>query len=392
MTTRPGATPSVVRRRWPEFGWPADVVPAALIGVVSLVGTHFASHGQPDRKQLDLLAIALLVAGPAALVGRRRYPVPVLVAVLAVTMTYVGLGYPFGPVFVSLVVAFFTAVTAGRRLAAWVGAGVLVSSAGLGTLPGHDSGPGLVGLGGLAAWLLVVLTAAEGARVGRERAAEAERAREEAVRRRASEERLRIARELHDVLAHNISLINVQAGVALHLMDEQPEQVRGALAAIKTASGDTLRELRSTLGVLRQVDEELPRQPAHGLADVGELVAGAATAGLAVRTEIVGEARPLPAGVDLAAYRVVQEALTNVRRHAGPAAATVQIRYGDRDLIVRVDDDGAGGTAADRTGSGNGIAGMRERAGALGGQLEAGPRPRGGFRVQVRLPLTGANT
>jgi len=381
----------VVRRPWPGLGWPTDVLPAAVIGAIQLVGTHFASQGQPDRKPLDLFAIALLVAGPAALVGRRRHPVPVLVAVLAVTMTYVGLGYPFGPVFVSLVVAFFTAVTAGRRLVAWLGAAVLVSSGGLATLLGRHSGPGLAGLAGLAAWLLVVLTAAEGARVGRERATEAERAREEAVRRRASEERLRIARELHDVLAHNISLINVQAGVALHLMDEQPEQVRGALAAIKTASGDTLRELRSTLGVLRQVDEELPRQPAHGLADIDELAAGAAAAGLPVRTEVVGESRPLPAGVDLAAYRIVQEALTNVRRHAGPTTATVSVRYGDGDLTVRVDDDGAGVLAAERTGSGNGIAGMRERASALGGELEAGPRPGGGFRVQVRLPLTGAN-
>lgn len=381
---------------WPGFGWPADVVPAAVIGVIQLVGTHFASQGQPDRKPLDLLAVVLLVAGPAALLGRRRHPVPVLVAVLAVTMTYVGLGYPFGPIFVSLVVAFFTAVTAGRRLVAWVGAGVLVSSAALATLVGRDSGSGLAGLAGLAAWLLVVLTAAEGARVGRERAAEAEHAREEAVRRRASDERLRIARELHDVLAHNISLINVQAGVALHLMDEQPEQVRGALAAIKAASGDTLRELRSTLGVLRQVDEELPRQPAHGLADIDELVAGAAAAGLSVRTEVGGEYRPLPSGVDLAAYRIVQEALTNVRRHAGLATATVSVRYDDRDLTVRVDDDGSGGTAAghmaaDPTGSGNGIAGMRERASALGGQLEAGPRSGGGFRVQARLPLSGVD-
>lgn len=374
------------------LGWPADVLPAVFIGAIQLVGTHFAAQGQPERQPLDLLALALLVVGPAALTGRRRYPVPVLAVVLAVTMTYFALGYPFGPIFLSLVVALFTAVRAGRRLAAWLAAAVLVGSAGSAVVLGRHSGPSLAQVVGVAAWLLVVLTAAEGARVGHERAVEAEHAREEAARRRATEERLSIARELHDVLAHNISLINVQAGVALHLMDERPEQVRGALEAIKTASRDTLRELRSTLGVLRQVDEEPPRKPVHGLADLDELVAGAAAAGLSVRTEVLGEPRPLPAGVDVAAYRVVQEALTNVCRHAGPAAATVRVWYGERDLRVRVDDDGSGAPAGDSAGGGNGIAGMRERAAALGGELEAGPRAGGGFRVQLRLPLLAATS
>lgn len=208
-------------------------------------------------------------------------------------------------------------------------------------------------------------------RATEQRAVEAERTREEEARRRASEERLRIARELHDVLAHNISLINVQSGVALHLIDERPEQARTALVAIKQASKDALREVRSTLGALREVDEEPPRSPTPSLARLDDLAARVAVAGLEVRTRVAGEARPLPAGVDLAAFRIVQEALTNVARHAGPATATVQVTYGERDLTVQVDDDG-GGAPGEAAPGGSGILGMRERAAALGGELEAG--------------------
>ena len=167
---------------------------------------------------------------------------------------------------------------------------------------------------------------AEVALAARQRRQAAEWSRAEEARRRAGEERMRIARELHDVLAHNISLINVQAGVALHLMDEQPGQSRSALVAIKQASNDALGELRSVLDVLRQGDEAPPRTPASGLAHLERLVAGAEATGLQVRTRVEGTPRPLPAGTDLAAYRIVQESLTNVTRHAGPASATVLVR------------------------------------------------------------------
>jgi signal transduction histidine kinase len=213
---------------------------------------------------------------------------------------------------------------------------------------------------------------------------------------------MRIARELHDVLAHNISLINVQAGVALHLMDEQPGQSRSALAAIKQASNDALGELRSVLDILRQGDEAEPRSPASGLAQLDSLVAGAAATGLEVRTRVEGAPRPLSAGTDLAAFRIVQESLTNVTLHAGPAAnATVRIGYGADELVVEVTDDGnGGGSASGRQAAGSdrqdrrsvrpgrGLVGMRERVAALGGELTAGPRPGGGFRVLARLPLT----
>ena len=360
------------------------------IAVFQLVGSVGAADNQPDRDPLDAVAFLLLLTGPAALTLRRRRPSVTAGVTLAVTLTYVALGYPYGPVFVSPVVALFTTVLVGQRVAAWLWATAgYVAYASIGFLVGDDP-PSLVHAAAVAAWLLLVLVVADMARVRGERAAEAERAQEEQARRRAGEERMRMARELHDVLAHNISLINVQAGVALHLMDEQPEQARTALTAIKGASKEALGELRSVLGVLRGVDEGEPRDPAPGLARVGALVAGAEAAGLVVRTVTEGEPRPLAAGLDLAAYRIVQEALTNVARHAGARTATVRLAYGETDLVVEVVDDGRGlgaGATTRPDGTGSGIAGMRERVAALGGELEAGPRPGGGFRVRARLPL-----
>jgi signal transduction histidine kinase len=227
--------------------------------------------------------------------------------------------------------------------------------------------------------------------------AEQERAAEEQQRRQASDERLRIARELHDVLGHHLSLINVQAGVGLHLIDERPEQARAALSAIKQASSEALREVRSVLAALRPEAEAAPRAPAPGLADVPDLVAGA---GLPVDLTIEGTPEDLPPEVDRAAYRIVQEALTNVRRHAGPdATATLVVGYRPDRLDVQVSDDGIGvpvshdgavsHDSADGAEPGNGIAGMRERATALGGTLHAGPRDDGGFEVVARLPRDG---
>jgi signal transduction histidine kinase len=338
-------------------------------------------------------------------VWRRRSPVGVLAVVTASNVLYFALGYPYGPAWLSLIVAIWTAVTAGARRAAWVTAlaGLALYFV-LSALIGRVEPATPASAAAHLSTLLLVLVGAEVAMAGRQRRLAAERTRAEEARRRAGEERMRIARELHDVLAHNISLINVQAGVALHLMDEQPGQSRSALQAIKQASNDALGELRSVLDVLRQGDEAEPRAPASGLAQLDRLVAGAEATGLAVRTRVEGVPRPLPAGTDLAAYRIVQESLTNVTRHAGPDAnATVLVRYGGGDLTIQVDDDGRGPAAADngvesasgrRPGgsdrqrrSGSGIRGMRERAAALGGRLTAGARPGGGFRVEARLPL-----
>lgn len=212
------------------------------------------------------------------------------------------------------------------------------------------------------------------------RAAEAERNHEEVARRRAVEERLRIARELHDSLTHSISVIKVQAGVAAHLARKHGEQPPDALLAIQEASNDAIRELRSTLEVLRRDDDP----NGSGLDRLSALVERARASGLPTTVTIEGGSRELPTEVDQAAYRVVQEALTNVSRHAGPATASVLISYGDAILTVRVDDDGS--CAHQPPVPGYGLVGMRERVTALGGTLRAGPRETRGFSVVAELP------
>jgi signal transduction histidine kinase len=390
MSTEDSERISSERPRWWR-GWQADLVITLAVGAIQIVGTRAAAQGQPEREPLDALAYLLLAVGPVALMARHRFPVSVYVIVFGTTLAYSLIGYAQGPIWLPLIISFFNAVLTGHRLVAVIGlvsgyVGFLWVPYLLDSEPAPTLGTGL----GLAAWLLVLLFAAEFVRVRRERALEAARIRAEESRRRASEERLRIARELHDALGHHISLINVQAGVALHINDELPEQARSALAAIREASKEALTELRSVLDILRQGEEQAaPRSPTPSLARLDALVSQAQAAGLTIRTETVGEARPLPFGVDVAAFRIVQEALTNVSRHAGQATATVQIAFGERDLIVQVDDDGGGVTRSTKPGTGKGILGMRERVAALGGDLEAGPRPERGFRVRARLPLDG---
>jgi len=215
---------------------------------------------------------------------------------------------------------------------------------------------------------------------------------EQDARRRIDEERLRIARELHDVVAHTMATINVQAGVAAHVLTTRPEAVADSLQAIKTASKDGLRELRAILNVLRQADDADPTQPAPGTAQLETLISGARRAGLDTTFTVTGEPVPLPSAVDLAAYRIIQESLTNAIRHAGPATAAVSLSYGDDELRVEVTDTGRGpGDPGASHNGGHGLAGMRERAATVGGTLDTGPGPAGGFRVAARLPLDGAH-
>jgi signal transduction histidine kinase len=217
------------------------------------------------------------------------------------------------------------------------------------------------------------------------RAEEAERTRDEAAQRRAMEERLRIARELHDSLTHSISVIQVQAGVAVHLARKRGEDVPPALLAIQEAGADAVRELRATLGVLRSEEDG----DGSGLSQLDSLVARARAAGLPVTMTVTGPQRPLPPEVDQAAYRIVQEALTNVSRHAGHARASVHLHYTPETLSIQVDDDGNGtvtSTGTRPSGPGLGLVGMRERVSALGGRLQAGPQDDGGFQVRAELP------
>jgi len=214
-----------------------------------------------------------------------------------------------------------------------------------------------------------------------ERAEEAERTREEAARRRAAEERVRIARELHDSLTHTISVITVQAGVAVHLAQKRGEDVPPALLAIQEASAEASSELRATLGMLRAADDLQV-----GLDRLPTLVDRARAGGVPTTLSINGQPRAVPQAVGRAAFRIVQEALNNIGRHAGDASAQVTIEYGARELTVQIDDDGVG-PEHDHDARGFGLIGMRERAGELGGTLRAEPRTGGGFTVRAELPL-----
>ncbi|MCG5219965.1 sensor histidine kinase [Streptosporangium sp. KLBMP 9127] len=357
-----------------------------IVGVLG--GTVATWHANPDVS-LNAWDVAIPLVIATALLFRRRRPLAVLGVIVISCATYYPLAALDGPVMVAALVALFSAADLGHVLAALIIATLLVLGIALGevrTSVRHvDDSQFLL----ITGWMIAVV-AFGGVTHNRraylqeaeQRVREAERTKEEEAMRRTVEERLRIARELHDVLGHNISLINVQAGAALHRLRERPEQAEIALTAIKATSKETLRELRATLGVLRQVDEATPVAPAPSLTRVQELIDRTE---LDVATEVAGQARELPAEIDLAAVRIVQESLTNVSRHSGANAASVHIGYGTDTLSLRIDDQGPGVSPGV---PGYGIKGMRERAQALGGTLDAGPRPDGGFRVTATFPLT----
>ncbi|MGW7643854.1 sensor histidine kinase [Streptomyces bobili] len=368
---------------WP---WRSTVLLTAFV----LVGSNFAAHEQQvERAALDPFARVLLTVAAGLLLWRHRHPVSVVFGTAAVTAVYLGAGYPYGPVLLTVAVACFAAVVAGHRRAAWTALGVLwavhllVAHWLYRWLPPSGDRPAsfaqeIV----VATWVVVIVAVSELARTRREQWVRERAERAQAARRRADEERLRIARELHDVLAHSLSVINVQAGVGLALLDSDPEQARTALTTIKSASKEALGDVRQVLDTLR-APGDAPRAPAPGLDRLPELVEQAARAGLTV--DVTGKPPPLPPGTDLAAFRIVQEALTNVVRHSGSRHARVHLDQAGVALRLRIDDDGPA-VGTDAGGSGNGLAGMRERAAALGGTIEAGPRGDGGFRVLAVLP------
>ena len=360
------------------------------IGVFQLVGSFGAAGNQPERRPIDALAVALVLAGPLALAWRDRWPLVAVGISLAAVDIYIGLGYPYGPIFLSVVVALYSAVQAGRRRATWLLATAGYAGYAVASFldPRADPDQGIVHLALVAGWLVGVLAVSELVRISRANAAERARVQQEDDDRRRNAQRLALAQELHDVLAHDISLINVQAGVALHLLDEHPEQARPALATIKETSRDALHELRAALDVLRR-GEDAPRAPAPTLADLEALVGAVQAGGLDVRLDHEPLPASLPAEVQLAAFRIVQESLTNVSRHARATSATVRLRNDRGALTIEVEDDGTGAVPATggAMGDGMGLTGMRQRAEALGGTLTAGPRAGGGFRVLAVLPL-----
>lgn len=337
---------------------------------------------------MDVVAFVLLLAGPAALSLRRRSPAVMLPAAAAATIAYLAAGYPWGPVLLSLALAIVFSAAAGRRWQTWTVAGICAAALAAFFVGSGSEGALIRAVAGTS-WLVILVLLGEGARLRHERAAERRRQRESREQAARDEYRLALARDIHDVVAHSLSLINVRASVALHLGDRDPEQFRPALEAIKAASKESLDEVRQLLGVLR---DDVPLGPASGpgLRKLPELADNARRAGLDVTLDLRLDpgSSGLSAPAEEAAYRIVQEALTNVVRHAGAARAAVVLDIPSDGpdagcLTITVDDDGRGAAGA---AEGNGLRGMRERVAALGGAvrfLPLGP----GWRVQAVLPL-----
>jgi len=374
----PGPLPYAGPRR---FAGPPTSFIVITVTVIQIVGTLFSAGHQDAPRPLDLAAILLLLAGPAGLAFRKREPRVMLPVALVATGAYLALGYAWGPIVLSLAIAVIMTAAAGLRWQAWTGAGIAAAAViAVAALTGDENWPVRASAG--VAWAAILVLIGQGIRRRSERFAEYRRRRESAEKAERDKYRLTLARDIHDVVAHSLSMINVQASVALHVGADDPEKLRPALEAIKAASKESLTEVRQLLGVLR---EDVPLAPAARptLARIPELVKNAEVGGLRVTLQdkanhqLVGEAR------QEAAYRIIQEALTNVGRHSGAQTAVVRVVEAAGALTVTIDDDGAG-MGVSRPG--NGLTGMRERAAALGGTLtlhELEP----GLRVEATLPL-----
>ncbi|MDI5975030.1 sensor histidine kinase [Amycolatopsis magusensis] len=354
------------------------VAVAATLLAAALFGQHPATSLAP-------LGYALVVLSGLTLAASRRAPVPVLAVTALCALGYQAVGVDVPAL--AYLVAVYAAVRAGHRVATVAGAVFMLLALPLAIL----AAPGELAVGEAfthsrdvlqLAWLVAAGAAGEALRQAERRAEEAERTRAEAARRSADEERLHIARELHDSLTHQISVIKLQAEVAVHLAGKRGEPVPDALLAIRDAGREAARELRATLEALRDDDRNLP----HGLDDIHELVQRATAAGLDATLTIEGERGGVPAATERTGYRIVQEALTNIARHAGATTASVSVDHQPGTLVIRVDDNGTATPDAEPV-PGVGLVGMRERVTALGGRLRAAPRGEGGFTVHAELPV-----
>lgn len=360
------------------WDWAIAVGVTAILLVTELSRTDSTTGFGP-------LGHVLLVAGGLVLVVHRRAPITVLAVTGVCALGYQALGFDV-PV-VAYLVAVYAAVRAGHRIVAVVGSLLMIAALPLVLLATANA---VTVSDALAqsrdalqlAWLIAAGAAGEALRQAERRADEAERTREETARRRADEERLHIARELHDSLTHQISVIKVQAEVAVHLATKRGEPVPESLLAIREAGREATRELRATLEALRDDGTN----PPHGLDRIPDLVERAKATGLDATLVVEGRRQDLPVAVDRTAYRIVQESLTNIARHAAATTASVRIDHRPGALTIRVDDDG-GATPDTEPVPGVGLLGMRERVTALGGRLHAGPRNPGGFSVQAELPV-----
>ena len=383
-----------------------DALLGLLVAVMQVQGNLAKPADVGARPLTDAgnLGYLLLVVTGLVLAGRRRWPVAVFVAAALASLVYYGIGFADGPGWIGLFVALYTltAYGDGRTSPVVAGAGITVLATGWFVDAAGIQPRAAIG------WVFFrvaasVMAAALGESVRSrrvaaadavERARQAERTREDEARSRVDAERLRIAREVHDTVAHAIAIINVHAGVTAYLLDKQPERAHEALVTIERTSAQALHEMRAVLGVLRDTDNG--RVPHPGLGQVDELTAVAREAGLDVDLDVPRSAAPLPSAVDHTVYRILQESITNVIRHVGPTRVTVALDYGTDVLEIRVSDEGGRTDVGDRADPdgppGRGIVGMRERCGLLGGELTAGPRPCGGFEVTARLPLVPTAT
>jgi signal transduction histidine kinase len=360
----------------------------ATVSILAITGQIAPTGGE---RGLDALGYATILAAGGALAFRHWWPVAVVGVVTGALAVYLGGRYVGGPVFATLFVALYSlAVQRRRRLALPMATLVAVLLLIVGTVA--DAGPGLLLHLVFVGWTAAAVFLGDAVRSRREHLAAVEerarhlaQAREEEARRRVAEERLRIARDLHDSVAHSMATINVQSGVAAHLIDRRPDQARAALEVVRSTSEEVLEELAAVVGLLRvDSNEPVPRTPTPGLEQLPSLVESSRHAGAEVSLRVKGPPGPVPPSMAVAAYRIVQESLTNVIRHADPAVAEVTLGYGsDGGLWVEVVDDG-GGTPQPSPGPGVGIVGMRERAEATGGTLEVGRSSRGGFRVRAQ--------
>ncbi|WP_245816357.1 sensor histidine kinase [Rhodococcus maanshanensis] len=350
------------------------------MAAILLAGGLSRQHAPTD---LDPLGYALLTASGLALAARRRAPVTVLAVTGLCALGYQAIGFDVPAA--AFVFAVYASVRAGHRMITVAASVTLLAAlplAGLASLDDTEEAFAQARGALEIAWLIAAGAAGEALRQAERRADEAERSREETARRRADEERLHIARELHDSLTHQISVIKVQSEAAVHVARKRGEDVPEALLAIREAGREAARELRATLEALRDDG----KSPPQGLADVPDLVNRARTTGLNATLTIEGQCQGVPATVDRTGYRIVQESLTNIARHAAAATASIRIDYRPDALVIRVDDDGKA-TPDTASVAGVGLLGMRERVTALGGRLRAEPRSAGGFSVQAELPV-----
>lgn len=366
-----------------------DAALAAAMTFFMVVGTFGAADNTdiPAARSLDVLTFVLIGIAALGLLVRRLRPLTALTIAVSASTLYLILAYPYGPILLSVWVTAFSVASAypiRRSLPAWAAAVAVLAVPFAADLDWDNPVLAVAQLVGWSTWSLTAWAIGTVVRTARR---SAERSRAERDRQRADEERLRTAQDVHDIVGHGLAAISLQAGVALHVLDRSPARARELLEAIRASSQDSLDELRATLAVFRVsgADGDASREPLPGLQQLDSLVTRMSDSGVPVELHTSGQAVPLLNSVDNAAYRIVQESLTNVLRHAGPATATVAVGYEADALTLEISDTGRGPDGS--VPAGQGLAGMRARAEGVGGQVYAGPGGTGGFVVRAQLPL-----